>query len=64
MGIIQFIFLCIVLGLIVWLVNRFLPIPQEIKTIIMVAVIIVLILVLAGAMGLFSLGDMQIPRLR
>jgi uncharacterized protein YhhL (DUF1145 family) len=64
MGIIEFIVLALVLGLIVWLINTYAPIPQQVKTLILVAVIIVLLLVLLRAMGIFSGGDMQIPRVR
>lgn len=63
MGILAFIIMCCVLGLVVWLVNTYLPIPQQIKTIILVAVIIVIILVLLQAMGILG-GDMMIPRIR
>jgi uncharacterized protein YhhL (DUF1145 family) len=63
MGIIEFIILCVVLGVIVWLVNKYAPIPQEIKTIILVAVIIVLIVVLLKATGILGGADVQIPRI-
>jgi hypothetical protein len=64
MGIIEFLILCLVLGLILWLINTYAPIPQQIKTIMLVAVVIVLIIVLLRAMGIFSGADMQIPRVR
>ena len=63
MGIVEFIILCVVLGVIVWLVNKYAPIPQEIKTIILVAVIIVLIVVLLKATGILGGADVQIPRI-
>jgi len=61
MGIIQFILICVVIGLVVWLVNTYLPLPQQIKQLIVVAAVILLVLVLLSAMGLFSY-DIQIPR--
>ena len=64
MGILEFIILCLVLGLVVWLINTYAPIPQQIKTIILVAVIVVLIVVLLRALGIFGGADMQIPRVR
>ena len=64
MGILEFIILCVVLGLVVWLVNTYLPIPQAIKTVILVAVIVLLVVVLLRAMGIFSGADVQIPRIR
>jgi len=63
MGIVEFIILCVVLGVIVWLVNKYAPIPQEIKTIILVAVIIVLIVVLLKATGILGGADVKIPRI-
>lgn len=64
MGIIQFIIIALVLGIIVWLINTYAPIPQQIKTIILVAVVIVLLLILLQAMGIFSGADVQIPKIR
>lgn len=64
MSIIGFILLCVVLGLIVWLINTYVPLPAPIQTIILVAVIIVLIVVLLNALGIVGLSDTQIPRLR
>jgi hypothetical protein len=53
-----------VLGLIVWLINTYAPIPQQVKTIILIAVVVVLLLILLKAMGVFSGADVQIPRIR
>ena len=64
MGIIEFIILALVLGVIVWLINTYAPIPQQIKTVILVAVVLVLIIILLRAMGIFSGADVQIPRVR
>lgn len=64
MGLIEFIILAVAIGLVVWLVNTYAPIPGQIKTIILVAAVIVLILVLLRALGLFPATDIQIPRVR
>ncbi len=64
MGLLAFILLCVVIGLVVWLVNTYLPIPQQIKTVITVAAVVVLVLVLLQAMGIFSGADVMIPRIR
>ena len=64
MGIIEFVLLALFLGIVVWLINTYAPIPQQIKTIILVAVIVVLIVVFLRAMGIFGGADMQIPRVR
>jgi hypothetical protein len=60
MGLLEFILLCVIVGLIVYLVNTLLPIPGPIKTIIMVAAVLVLIVILIRGMGL----DLSMPRLR
>jgi uncharacterized protein YhhL (DUF1145 family) len=62
MGLFEYIALCLVVGLVVYLINRLAPIPQEIKTIILVAAIIVLLIILLRALGVMS-GGPQIPRL-
>ena len=64
MGLLEFIILCLVVGLVVWLVNTYTPIPQQIKTLILVVAILVLVLVLLRAMGIFGAADIPIPRLR
>ena len=64
MGIIEFILLAVVVGLVVWLVNTYAPIPQQIKTVILVAAIVVLVLVFLRALGVLSVGDVAIPRVR
>lgn len=62
MGIIEFVILCVVLGLVVW-GTTFLPLPAPIHQVILVAVVILLIFVLLRAMGVLSGADVQIPRL-
>jgi hypothetical protein len=64
MGLIEFILLCIVIGLIVWAVNTYLPLPAPIKTLILVAAVIVLLFVLFNAMGIIGGADIRIPRVR
>lgn len=63
MGLVQFILICLVIGLIDWLIVTYTPIPAQIKNLIVIVSIIVLVLVLIAAMGLFSF-DVQIPRVR
>jgi len=64
MGILEFLTIAVVLGLLVYLVNTYLPIPPQIKTIILIAVILVLVVILLRAMGLLGGVDYQIPRVR
>jgi uncharacterized protein YhhL (DUF1145 family) len=54
----------VVVGVVVWAVNTFLPLPQPIKTIIMVAAVVVLLFILLRAMGVFGGADIAIPRVR
>lgn len=63
MGILQFILIAVVVGVVVFLVNTYLPIPAPIKKIILWAAVIVLVLILCAALGLFG-HDIAIPRLR
>jgi hypothetical protein len=60
MGLIEFIVLAAVLGVLVYLLTTYVPMPQPIKTVIIVAVVLVLVLVLIRGL----VGDIQIPRLR
>lgn len=60
MGLIEFIVLCAVLGLVAYLVTTYVPMPAPIKTIIIVAVALVLLLILVRAL----IGDVSMPRLR
>lgn len=65
MSLIGFIILCVLVGLVVYLVTTFLPIPQQIKTIILIAACVVLVLILLQALGLFDRGfDVRLPRIR
>lgn len=63
MGLIAYILLCVVVGLVVWLATAYLPLPGQIKQLIVIAAVVVLVLILLGAMGIFQY-DVPIPRLR
>lgn len=60
MGLIEFIVLAVVLGLLAWAIQTYTPIPQAIKTVIVVAIVLVLVLILVRSF----VGDVQLPRLR
>lgn len=64
MGLISFIVLCVVLGLIVYLVTTYLPLDQKIKLIIIWATVFVLLLVFLQATGVLGNFDVMIPRIR
>lgn len=63
MGIIEFIVIAVVLGLIVWAVWTFTPIPVQFKKLILWVAVGVLVLLLAHALGLIG-KDVKIPSLR
>ena len=63
MGLIQFFILALVVGLVVWAIWKFTPIPIQIKKVILWAAVIVLVVILLSAMGIFG-HDVAIPKLR
>jgi len=64
MGLFAFLLICCVVGIAVWLINTYLPIDARIKQVITIAAVVVLVLILLQAMGIFGGADVQIPRLR
>ena len=64
MGLFEYFILCIVVGVVVYLINAFIPMDANIKRLITIAAIVVLVLIFLNAMGLFGIRDPQIPRLR
>lgn len=62
MELFQFFLIAVVIGLVIWAIHTFLPIPQQFKTLILWVGIIVVLLILANAVGLLNY-DVQIPRL-
>jgi hypothetical protein len=63
MGILQFFLIVLIIGFVVFLIQRFAPIPAEFKTIILWAGIIVCVLILLNALGVFG-HDWMIPKIR
>ncbi len=65
MGIFQYLLLCAVLGGAYWLIFvwGFPQIADIIKKIALIAIVILLIVVLLNALGLFSFADVPIPNL-
>ena len=61
MGLVQFILLCVVVGLIDWAVVAYTPIPAQIKN--LVVWVSVIVLVLLSSIGIFGF-DVPIPRVR
>lgn len=63
MDLVSFIILCVVVGVLVWAVTAYIPMPAPIKNLIIVAAVIVLVLVFLRALGLLD-ANIPIPRLR
>lgn len=63
MGIIEFMVIAVLIGLAIWAIHRFTPIPGQIKTIILWAGIIVIVVMLLSALGLLG-KDWSIPRVK
>ena len=63
MGLIAFLLLCIVVGVIVWLAITYVPMPQQFKTALPVIALLVLVLILILYM-FGGMHDVAIPRLR
>jgi hypothetical protein len=61
MSLIGLIVTLVIVGLILWLINSYIPMDQKIKTILNVAVVIIVILWLIQSFGLLApLGDIKI----
>lgn len=54
MPLLQVVLVLIVVGVLLWLINRFIPMAESIKTILNVVVVIVVILWLLNLFGIFS----------
>jgi len=55
-GLIQIVVVLVILGVIMWLVNTYIPMPAPFKTIIMVVVVIAVCLWLLSAFGILNGG--------
>lgn len=61
MPLIQLVIVLVVVGLILWVINRFIPMQSTIKSILNVVVVIVVIIWLLGVFGL--IGDISTIRI-
>lgn len=65
MSLIGMIVALVVVGVILWLINSYVPMAQPIKTILNVVVVIIVILWLLAAFGILgSLGTIRVPQVR
>lgn len=63
MPLLQIVIVLIVVGVLLWLVNRFIPMQKTIKSILNAVVVIVVVLWLLNIFGLFhSLSGMHVGR--
>lgn len=60
MSIISIILVLIIVGVLMWLINSFIPMAAPIKTLLNVVVFIVLIIWLLQVFGLFSPGHLRL----
>jgi hypothetical protein len=58
MPLIHLVVVLIVIGVLLWLINRFIPMAGSIKTILNVVVVIVVVLWLLNVFGIFSYHSM------
>lgn len=52
------------IGLIAWLITNFIPMPPQIKTLIIVVCVIVSLLYVLQAFGLIGGGTISVPKLK
>lgn len=64
MGLIAYLILCALVGLLVWLLVNYVPMPSEIKRFLPIAAVVVLALILLLNLLGLPLRDVPIPRLR
>lgn len=60
MPLISIVIVLIVVGFLLWLVNRFIPMAAPIKTILNVVVIVAVILWLLSALGIYHIGNFKL----
>jgi hypothetical protein len=65
MSILSLFLALILLGVIVWAINQFIPMAPGIKQVLNIAAVIFAVLIVASAFGVFSgLGSMRVPTIR
>ncbi len=63
MGVLQLLVLIIVIGVLVWLVETYIPMAPPFKSIVRVVAIVCVVLLLLSAFGILDgLGSYQVPR--
>lgn len=62
MTLLHLVFVLIVVGVLLWLVNTYVPMDGKIKQILNAVVVIVVVLWLLSVFGLLPLGDIRVGR--
>ena len=63
MSIIGFLIWLAVIGVIAWALVTFIPMPQGIKTVIIIVAVVIAVLIAASAFGIIDNLDMKVPHL-
>lgn len=63
MGAIHLLLLICLIGFVVWLIQRFAPIPAQFKTVILWVAVVIVILIILQAFGILGM-DVGIPKIR
>ena len=58
------IFVLILIGVLLWLVNTYVPMAQPIKTLVNVVVVIIAVIYVLDAFGALAYIDAPVPRIR
>jgi hypothetical protein len=64
MSLISLVLTLIVVGVLLWLVNAYIPMDAKIKKILNIVVVVVVVLWLLYAFGLLPGADVRVPRFR
>lgn len=60
MSLISIVVILIIIGVVLWLINTYIPMARPIKTILNVVVIIAVILWLLSVFGIFNFGSLRL----
>jgi Flp pilus assembly protein protease CpaA len=64
MSLISLILVLVIVGVLLWAINAYIPMQPTIKKILNVAVVIVLVLWLLYAFGVLPANDIKVPKIR
>lgn len=64
MSLITVILVLVLIGVLLWLVNTYVPMQAGIKKVLNIAVVVLVVLWLLYLVGLLPVGDIRVPRVR